>query len=156
MATLTLHEAAEQLGVHYMTVYRYVRTGRLEGRKLGGTWVIDARALQRSMSPRSARRGAPARSSVVAALADRLIQADEPGAWAIVEGALAGGAEPTQLHLDVLGPALREVGERWERNVIDVADEHAATVVMQRLIGRLGPVFRHRGRPRGTVVVGTP
>ena len=27
---LTLQEAADRLGVHYMTAYRYVRTGRLE------------------------------------------------------------------------------------------------------------------------------
>src|SRR4051812_4097829 len=38
---LTLYEAAEQLGVHYMTVYRYVRTGRLPGRKVGAEWRIE-------------------------------------------------------------------------------------------------------------------
>ena len=29
---LTLQEAADLLGVHYMTAYRYVRTGRLPAR----------------------------------------------------------------------------------------------------------------------------
>ena len=29
--TITLQEAACQLGLHYMTVYRYVRTGKLAG-----------------------------------------------------------------------------------------------------------------------------
>ena len=38
---LTLYEAAEQLGVHYMTVYRYVRTGRLPGHKVGAEWRSD-------------------------------------------------------------------------------------------------------------------
>ena len=34
MATISLQEAADQLGVHYMTVYRYVRHGRLPARKV--------------------------------------------------------------------------------------------------------------------------
>ena len=38
---LTLHEAADRLGVHYMTVYRRVRLGMLPARKVGGTWRID-------------------------------------------------------------------------------------------------------------------
>ena len=33
--TLTLAEAANHLGVHYMTAYRYVRTGQLPARKAG-------------------------------------------------------------------------------------------------------------------------
>ena len=32
----TLPEVAEKLGVHYMTAYRYVRTGRLPARTRGG------------------------------------------------------------------------------------------------------------------------
>ncbi|MCU1344909.1 MAG: hypothetical protein JWL70_1175, partial [Acidimicrobiia bacterium] len=33
VSELTLHEAADALGVHYMTVYRYVRLGLLPARK---------------------------------------------------------------------------------------------------------------------------
>ena len=32
---ITLHEAAARLGVHYMTAYRYVRTGRLPAERDG-------------------------------------------------------------------------------------------------------------------------
>ena len=39
--TLSIHEAAERLGLHYMTVYRYIRTGSLPARKDRGSWVID-------------------------------------------------------------------------------------------------------------------
>ena len=35
----------------------------------------------------------------------------------------------------------------------DVADEHRATVVMYRLIGRLGPLFARRGTTRGAIVL---
>ena len=43
---LTLPEAAEELGVHYMTVYRYVRTGRLPAKRVGGTWQIAPADLE--------------------------------------------------------------------------------------------------------------
>ncbi len=44
-AVFTLHEAAAELGVHYMTVYRYVRLGVLDAAKVGGTWQVSRRAL---------------------------------------------------------------------------------------------------------------
>ena len=39
---------------------------------------------------------------------------------------------------------------------LDVADEHRATVVMYRLVGRLGPLFARRGTTRGAIVLGAP
>ena len=39
---LTLDEVASALGVHYMTVYKYVRTGRLPARRLAGRWRVSA------------------------------------------------------------------------------------------------------------------
>ena len=38
---LTLHEAAEELGVHYMSAYRYVRLGLLDAAKRGGVWKVE-------------------------------------------------------------------------------------------------------------------
>ena len=43
---LSLNEVAEKLGVHYMTVYRYVRTGLLPAAKSGGTWRVLADDLE--------------------------------------------------------------------------------------------------------------
>jgi excisionase family DNA binding protein len=40
--SLTLQEAADRLGVHYMTAYRYVRTGRLPAHRQGGRWSVAA------------------------------------------------------------------------------------------------------------------
>jgi methanogenic corrinoid protein MtbC1 len=85
-----------------------------------------------------------------------MIAGDEAGAWAIVEAALASGAEAADVYLDVLLPALESVGDGWAAGRISVADEHRATVVAQRLIGRLGPRFARRGRKRGVVVLGAP
>ncbi len=44
---LTLQQAADQLGVHYMTAYRYVRTGRLPAVRQGGAWRINPTDLDR-------------------------------------------------------------------------------------------------------------
>ena len=44
---LTLQEAADELGVHYMTVYRYVRLGLMEASKSGGVWQVQRSAVDR-------------------------------------------------------------------------------------------------------------
>ena len=41
----TLNEAAELLGVHYMTVYRLILSGELDATKVAGVWRIPAPAL---------------------------------------------------------------------------------------------------------------
>ena len=38
---VTLAQAAEHLNVHYMTAYRYVRTGRMIAEKRGGQWWVQ-------------------------------------------------------------------------------------------------------------------
>ena len=44
--TMTLQEAADRLGVHYMTAYRYVRLGKLPATKVGATWVVALQDLE--------------------------------------------------------------------------------------------------------------
>lgn len=85
-----------------------------------------------------------------------MVAGDEAGAWGIVEAALASGADAAGVYLDILVPALETVGDGWASGTISVADEHRATTVAQRLIGRLGPRFARRGRKRGVVVLGAP
>jgi methanogenic corrinoid protein MtbC1 len=85
-----------------------------------------------------------------------MIAGDEAGAWGVVEAALASGVEAADVYLDLLVPALEAVGEGWAAGELTVADEHRATAIAFRLVGRLGPRFARRGRKRGTVVVGAP
>lgn len=154
---ITLQEAATRLGVHYMTAYRYVRTGRLPATREGVQWMVDPRELERMREPgRPGRKAGRGRDERAARLAARMVAGDEAGAWAVVEAALASGAEPADVHLDVLVPALRGIGDGWAAGELTVADEHRAAGVAQRLIGRLGPRFARRGRTRGTVVIGEP
>ena len=46
-AVLTLQEVADELGVHYMTAYRYVRLGVMDAAKSGGVWQVQRSALDR-------------------------------------------------------------------------------------------------------------
>lgn len=164
---LGLHDVADRLGVHYMTVYRYVRTGRLEATKAGSTWTVDAAALDAFTSPRavvatpSAARRSTARSTAgptgparVARLDARLVAGDRRGALDLVDAALAGGATWSEVELDLLAAALHSIGERWAAGELSVGDEHRATVVAQQLLAVLGTRFTRRGRRRGTVVLG--
>jgi MerR family transcriptional regulator, light-induced transcriptional regulator len=167
---LTLNEAADRLGVHYMTVYRRVRLGMLPAHKVGGSWRIHAADLaeQRAgtdpaggstvvatsaptpMSP--PRRRAP----WVARLQQRMLAGDSTGSWQVVEAAMASGVEPQDVYVEILGPALHRIGDAWRRDEIGIADEHLASGVATSIIGRLGPRFRRRGRRRGTVLVAMP
>lgn len=158
MATdlLTLREAAEELGVHYMTAYRYVRLGVLPAHKEGSTWRVarrDVRRIARRSTPRSrARRGADWKGRLLS----RLLAGDDAGAWQVVETAMAAGTTPHNVYLKILVPAMHAVGHGWETGDVSVAEEHRATAVATRLIGRLGPQFARRGRTRGSVVIATP
>jgi excisionase family DNA binding protein len=154
---LTLHEAAERLGVHYMTAYRYVRLGLLEASKSGGSWKVAPDALDRF---REGAGNAPVGRGDPAPWADRLearlVAGDARGAWGVVEAALSAGADLDEVYLEILSPAMVAIGDRWAAGELDVAVEHRASGIAMRIVGRLGHRFVRRGRPRGTVIVGTP
>jgi excisionase family DNA binding protein len=159
---LTLPEAAELLGVHYMTAYKYVRTGRLRGRRIGTRWYVRRADLERlsppgpagrrSQDPRRRQRWRPQ----IVRLSELLIKGDEAQAWRLLERALATRDRPEELYLDLLAPALRAIGDGWSKGYFGVADEHRATVLTYRLVGRLGPLFARPGPSRGSIVVGAP
>lgn len=159
-----LTEAARRLGVHYMTAYRYVRSGRLSAERRGGQWMVPVEALEAfpggepagrpGRPPQAgAGRGAAATPAQVNRLADRLVAGDHNGAWALVRDRMERGQAPSALHLTLLGPALAQVGDRWAAGTISVADEHRATVVATRLLGRLAAAGGRRGATRGTLVL---
>lgn len=156
-ADLTLNEAAELLGVHYMTAYRYVRLGFLQATKVGGCWRVahsDLEAYRASVTP--ADRGVRRRAPWASRLESRLVAGDTRGAWGVVEAALAAGAELDEVYLDLISPAMHSIGTRWAAGELDVSVEHRATGIVFRLIGRLGPRFARRGRTRGVVLLGSP
>lgn len=152
---ISLHDAADRMGVHYMTVYRYVRLGLLEAHKHGGSWYVEPAALARFQQPakgRGGRKDAPWAER----LETRLLAGDLNGSWAVIESALASGKEPAEVYVEMLAPALDSIGRRWEQGDIEIQDEHVGTAIANRLIGRLGSRFNRRGRSRGTVVTVMP
>ena len=158
---ISLQEAAQRLGVHYMTAYRYVRTGRLPAQREGAQWLVDPDDLR--LVANSDRGGSDgehgrnrSRGNRTAALARRMAAGDEAGAWRVIDDAMAAGLEPAGVYLDLLAPALRRLGDGWAAGSVTVAEEHRASAVALRLIGRLGPRFARRGRKRGTVIIGAP
>jgi excisionase family DNA binding protein len=161
--TISIEEAADHLGVHYMTIYRYVRIGRLPAERRAGRWrirpedlVLVSPQVMGAASPTRHRgageRGAASLARATQRLRDRLVAGDDAGAWIIVESALMAGT-PSDVYLQLLGPCLRTIGDEWKRGRISVADEHRATVVALGIVGRLGPLFRRRGRRRPGLVL---
>jgi len=161
---LTLHEAAALLGVHYMTAYRYVRTGLLVASRSGSTWRVPAAEVRRFQVARATSpavragtgTGRPGTVPVRSGLQRRLLAGDESGVWTALQQMLVAGTDPESLLVDVLSPAMVAIGARWAVGQLSVGDEHRATQVATRIVGRLGPQFRRRGVHRGTVVVGAP
>ena len=160
---LTLHEVSARLGVHYMTAYRYVRTGVLEATQEGGQWRVTQAALAALRTDRkragttTGRRAAGTTRTTdarrVTRLTDRMLAGDPTGAWKVVESALAAGTAPTAAYTELLTPALRRVGDRWEKGETSIGEEHRATAVASRIVGRLGARCTRPGRTSGTVVL---
>jgi MerR family transcriptional regulator, light-induced transcriptional regulator len=165
-AVLTLQEVADELGVHYMTAYRYVRLGVMDAAKSGGVWQVQRSALERfrkqaaeasTSTGSSGKGGARNRKAPWSArLESRLVAGDAPGSWSVIEAAMTAGAELDEIYLDVLTPAMVSIGERWAAGELDISVEHRATGIAMRIVGRIGPRFTRRGRSRGVVALGAP
>src|SRR5262249_27735357 len=54
----------------------------------------------------------------------------------LVDRILDRGPDLKKLYLDVVQPAMREIGRLWQENEISVADEHLATAITQAVMGR--------------------
>lgn len=150
---LTLHQVAEEIGVHYMTAYRYVRLGILPAHREGRQWRVrraDLDALQAGLPSPALEGRAPWEDR----LFSRLVDGDEPGAWWVLEAALAAGHDPADIVTGMLAPALERVGREWEAGELGISDEHAASIVASRVLGRLGSRSWRRGASRGAFVVG--
>jgi excisionase family DNA binding protein len=157
---LNLKQVAAELGVHYMTAYRYVRTGRLPARREGTGWIISRASLDEfSAQPF---RLLPDEGATYAdadwreRLRLTLVIGDEMAAWRIIEQALSAGHSPTACYLDLIVGAINDIGSRSALPQGPVASEYLATATASRLVARLGARFRRPGRTRGTVVFGAP
>lgn len=160
---LTLEEAAERLGVHYMTAYRYVRQGKLSATRVKGVWQVTPQAIDEFRQRLNERKERPhtgddprRTGDYVNELHACLVNADAGGAWGVLQRAIDAGGEIGTVYLEILAPAMARIGEEWSRGEIDIAIEHQATAIATRLVGQMSPRFVRRGRRRGEVLIGGP
>lgn len=67
----------------------------------------------------------------------------------LIKDAAARGVSLRDIYLHVFQPAQHEIGRRWQRNEISVADEHLATAITQVVMSQLYPLlFSGPRKPR--------
>lgn len=155
--TIDLQTAARQLGVHYQTAYKWVRSGELRATMVMGSYRLEPDVVARF----SARRVRPVRPrprrprTGLAGLSQRvyghLVSGEEPQADRLIGGLLETGVTVTAIAQDVLVPALRHIGEEWRAGRLDISAEHRASAMVERILAGRYP--KPRGRRRGTVAV---
>jgi excisionase family DNA binding protein len=151
-----LQRAADELGVHYQTAYRWVRTGKLRAELVGGRYLVrrgdiealsSQRSTPRAPTPPSAKRMARAAERAHAAL----VSGDESALRQLVGGLVDEGASIIAVIQEVLVPPLVRIGADWHAGLLTIWVEHRASAIVERLLGELAP--NPRGRRRGTVMV---
>ena len=154
---IDLAEAAIQLGVHYQTAYKWVRSGELKAESINGAYRLDpeivARFAERRKrpAPRRVRQPREGFAPISAKLHDLLVVGDDREARRLVEHLVADGVGMVSLIDDVLAPAMRLIGEEWASGLLTIATEHRATVIVETLLAANTPT--PRGRRRGVAVV---
>jgi excisionase family DNA binding protein len=157
---LTLAEAADRLGVHYQTAYRWVRQGVLPAMKVGGSYEVDPQAVAELARARAEPAPPPARRRVrswepyVERLLGALLAGEESKVRELFDRLLASGVSVAELCDHVLSPALYAIGDRWAAGKLSIAEEHRASGICERALARWSAV--QPGRPRGVAIVCSP
>ncbi len=86
-------------------------------------------------------------------LADLLQHSPPREARAFALGAVAGGDRARDVYLEMLAPALVEIGERWEHGAATVAQEHLATAVVASIMATLAPSLEEEPAVRQRIVL---
>lgn len=153
--TIGLTAAAERLGVHYQTAYKWVRDGTLPAVRVGRTYEVDTTDVddlaERRATPTAPPRRRPHLDRAAARVLAALVAGDEHHARAMVRRLAAEGVPATRIAERLVAPALREIGEAWHRGEVSVPVEHRATAIAERMLADVMP--NPRGRRRGTAVV---
>ena len=153
---LPLRAAADVLGVHYQTAYRWVRTGRLPAQLVAGRYVIERSDLDDLVRQRSEPRrpGGPSRDRIgrqAGRFASALALGDEPDARSIVQRLVAEGTSLVDVIETTIAPALRGIGDSWRAGHTAIWEEHRASAIVERILGDISP--NPRGRRRGSVMI---
>jgi MerR family transcriptional regulator, light-induced transcriptional regulator len=153
---LELREAASSAGVHYQTVYRWVRSGRLPANLIGGKYFVAAEDVASIVAAKTT----PTEPSVPShnrlqrqaeRMHDALLGGDETEARSIAKRLASEGTSVIELIQVVICPPLRYIGEAWHNGEVTIWVEHRAAAIVDRILGEIAP--NPRGRRRGTAMV---
>lgn len=68
---------------------------------------------------------------------DALRRGDRHAAYRALDEALDDGRELGQVYLEVVQPAMREIGRLWQEDELTVAEEHLATAITEAAMSRM-------------------
>jgi methanogenic corrinoid protein MtbC1 len=124
-----------------------------------GEYVVVGSVLSAGINALAAPVSAPAANVVPAEAAEsgrfadltaeyleRLLASDRTAAQRLLSAEAEAGTDVRDLYLHVLQPAQREVGNRWHRGEISVAEEHYCTAATAGLMAQLQPYFQRTPR----------
>lgn len=159
---MDLETAARALGVHYQTIYRWVRSGALPATRVGQCYRIEAADVERMAAVRRAPRPLTytGRSRDWNRLREQLhtalVAGDDTAARKVFE--MVGLARVPMLEQceELLAPTLRRVGEEWAAGELSGARVRVAAGICERsldwAVARLNPA----DEPQGVALVVTP
>lgn len=82
-----------------------------------------------------------------------LLAGDQDEAARVVADAIDRDIEVAAIYLEILGPALAEVGDAWMRGDLNIADEHLATSITLGEMARVRNAVRRRDGVGASVIV---
>jgi methanogenic corrinoid protein MtbC1 len=85
-------------------------------------------------------------AAVRADFLDALVAGNARLAELVALDAIGNGMRVADLYVDVIGPALADVGHRWEGGKMSIADEHLATGIVSGVMRIVGPTATTRPR----------
>jgi excisionase family DNA binding protein len=153
---LELQPAADALGVHYQTAYRWVRSGKLPAQLTGGKYLVSSHDIAKVGAsrdlPAAPAAPSPARLARQAEhMHEALLVGDESEARKIARRLVDEGTTIIDLIEQVISPPLLAIGQAWHDGNLTIWVEHRASAIIERSLGDLLP--NPRGRRRGTVMV---
>lgn len=153
---LDLQAAADEIGVHYQTAYRWVRNGRLPAALVASRYRISADDLaefidnkKRATTPSAP--GVKRLGTVAKKMHTALVEGDEVTARNLARATVDEGTSVVDLIERIIAPSLRQIGQAWHDGQLSIWVEHRASAVIERILGDVAP--NPRGRRRGTAVV---
>ena len=154
--SLDLGQVAEEVGVHYQTVYRWVRSGKLTAEMVDGRYqvkrndLVDLLNARRTPTPPKPP-GPPRLARIADKMHTALVTGDELAASDLARVLVTEQTSIVSLIQRVLLPPLQKIGRDRYGGDLQTWVEHRASAIVERVLVEVTP--RPRGRRRGTVMV---